>query len=375
MLTCFHQMSGCAAIPQMLDLKMRVIMLNLLPGDVTTEFYCPTAGKGFRNPLGIGILHKLNWLIAGALALGLLYMPVARKVLQGAAEKYDKPVPIVDPRFGIEKVPYIYAYSPSLLAKPADWPKNAQVVGSFCVLLRKGDPEPNALDMTPPPAINNLSSPRGKKAPPKIGASPAGDARRTRSEQPTSKAAALQDRDAELGGELKAGRAEAGGAIAAAAATAAASPPPAPSAVASGADAVAPRRVTSGAESLSGLAGAEASENGSVASPRRSAGDLAGLGAEPTIPETVAVNGLQVRSRERARLRRGRPAGGCTAKGRAHPRGGLVCLSPPQSVLGAPRPSHPSSRPRSPFDPFPLSASSRRHSRGPASSHPCILAF
>lgn len=130
-LTSFIQLCGAAAIPEMLGLRTRLVLMHTIPMDLTDEFACPTAGWGLGARRGFGCLNSLSWYAGQKLVVERMYLPVAQELVDAAAASLKVPAPTLDIRFGCEGRPTVYVYSPSILPKPADWGPHLHVVGAI----------------------------------------------------------------------------------------------------------------------------------------------------------------------------------------------------------------------------------------------------
>lgn len=130
-LTSFIQLCGAAAIPDLLDLRTRVVLMHTIPMDLTDEFACPTAGWGLGARRGLGCLNSLSWYAGQKLVVERIYIPIAQRLVNSAASSVGVAPVTLDMRFGCEGRPTIYVYSPSVLPKPADWGPNLHVVGAI----------------------------------------------------------------------------------------------------------------------------------------------------------------------------------------------------------------------------------------------------
>jgi sterol 3beta-glucosyltransferase len=132
LLLVFTAWCGAAAIPALLGLPTRVVLSYPMPLAPSAEFGVSMAGTGFSARWGW--VNRLQWRLSERWIVGRIHVHAARRNLQQLiADAADAPLPgsattQLDESLNTAGLPAIFAFSPALLPKPADWPANYHVV-------------------------------------------------------------------------------------------------------------------------------------------------------------------------------------------------------------------------------------------------------
>lgn len=133
----FTSWCGAAVIPKLLGHSTKVVISYPMPMAATGEFAVAMAGTGFT--LGWSVLNKLQWSISQRMIVQTIHLAAARRNLAitiKEEKEAGRPLPgasttTLDDMMNVTGLPTLFAFSPSLLSKPADWPANFRVIGQL----------------------------------------------------------------------------------------------------------------------------------------------------------------------------------------------------------------------------------------------------
>ena len=137
LLLVFTSWSGAAAIPQLLGIPTRVVLSYPMPMSSTSEFSVSMAGTGYS--LRWQWLNRLQWRISERMIVHKIHFEAAKRNLEIVCKQeaeLGKELPgagkvKLNSSLNILGLPALFAFSPALLPKPADWPANYRVIGQL----------------------------------------------------------------------------------------------------------------------------------------------------------------------------------------------------------------------------------------------------
>lgn len=141
----------------------RVAVAHTIPSHVTRAFLPPTTGQGLElGWLGRAFLHRLAWRIGFEGANRAVYLPLTRaaggELMKEGDGGNDEPGPATAPApaapalptwrdaEALHPTPTFYIYSPTLVARPDDWPETALVVGAQLTAAQEQEQQDAASD-------------------------------------------------------------------------------------------------------------------------------------------------------------------------------------------------------------------------------------
>ena len=132
----FTSWCGAAVIPALLGLHTRVVVSYPMPLAPTGEFCVPMAGTG--HSLGFSWLNRLQWQVSERMIVLKIHLKAAKRNIelfiaeeQAAGRGVAVPSVSLDDSISSSGLTTLYAFSPSLLSKPADWPAQYHVIGQL----------------------------------------------------------------------------------------------------------------------------------------------------------------------------------------------------------------------------------------------------
>jgi len=132
----FTSWCGAAAIPALLGLPTRVVISYPMPMAPSSEFSVSMAGTGFS--LKWAWMNKLQWRLSERMIVHKIHLKAAKRNLaayiqEQAASKanFINESVTLDDTMNIAGLPGLFAFSPAMLPKPADWPHNYHVIGQL----------------------------------------------------------------------------------------------------------------------------------------------------------------------------------------------------------------------------------------------------
>lgn len=132
----FTSWCGAAAIPALLGLPTRVVISYPMPMAPSSEFSVSMAGTGFS--LTWGWLNKLQWKMTERMIVHKIHLKAAKRnvaayIQEKAASNSAavKKTVTLDDTMNTAGLPALFAFSPAILPKPADWPHNYHVIGQL----------------------------------------------------------------------------------------------------------------------------------------------------------------------------------------------------------------------------------------------------
>jgi UDP:flavonoid glycosyltransferase YjiC (YdhE family) len=133
----FTAWCGAAAIPALLGLPTRVVLSYPMPMAPSSEFSVSMAGTGFS--LKWAWLNKLQWRLSERMIVQKIHLKAAKRnveayIQERKAATGDNTVLntiALDDTMNTGGLPGLFAFSPAVLPKPADWPKNFHVIGQL----------------------------------------------------------------------------------------------------------------------------------------------------------------------------------------------------------------------------------------------------
>ena len=136
LLLVFTSYSGAAIIPAMLGLHTRVVLSYPIPMATTSRFCFTMAGTGFSL---WPCMNKVQWDSTQRTVVQSICFKGAQrnlKIICDEAVAAGTPFPKagtvkLDKDLNTKGLPRLFAYSPALLAKPADWPAHYHVLGQM----------------------------------------------------------------------------------------------------------------------------------------------------------------------------------------------------------------------------------------------------
>ena len=137
LLLVFTAWSGAAAIPSLLQLPTRVVISYPMPMAPTSSFSVSMAGTGYSSSWRW--LNSMQWKISERMIVQKIHLKAAQRNLKLAIEEETaagRALPgasttVLDNSMNTASLPALFAFSPSLLPKPTDWPANYHVIGQL----------------------------------------------------------------------------------------------------------------------------------------------------------------------------------------------------------------------------------------------------
>lgn len=131
----FTAWCGAAVIPELLGLKTKVVISYPMPMAPSREFAVSMAGAGYS--MTFSFLNVLQWRFSERFIVQKIHWKAAKRTLEIIKqEEHDagRPLPgarsvSVDKTLNTSHLTFIFAFSPSILPKPLDWPAEYHVVG------------------------------------------------------------------------------------------------------------------------------------------------------------------------------------------------------------------------------------------------------
>lgn len=132
----FTSWCGAAAIPAMLGLPTRVVISYPMPMAPSSEFSVSMAGTGFS--LKWAWLNKLQWKMSERMIVQKIHLKAAKRNIAAYIQTEAASNPAartktvtLDDTMNTAGLPGLFAFSPAMLPKPADWPHNYHVIGQL----------------------------------------------------------------------------------------------------------------------------------------------------------------------------------------------------------------------------------------------------
>jgi UDP:flavonoid glycosyltransferase YjiC (YdhE family) len=126
----FTSWCGAAAIPALLGLPTRVVLSYPMPMAPSGEFSVSMAGTGFS--LKWSWLNKLQWKMSERYIVQKIHLKAAKRNIESYVQENGAKIHVsLDDTMNTGGLPGLFAFSPAMLPKPADWPKNYHVIGQL----------------------------------------------------------------------------------------------------------------------------------------------------------------------------------------------------------------------------------------------------
>ena len=133
----FTAWCGAAVIPELLGLPTRVVASYPMPMAPSREFAVSMAGSGYS--MHFHFLNIMHWRFSELFIVQSIHLKAARRTLEiikREEAEAGRSLPgahtvKIDKSLNTSKLSSVFAFSPSLLPKPTDWPSNYHVIGQI----------------------------------------------------------------------------------------------------------------------------------------------------------------------------------------------------------------------------------------------------